>query len=120
MVTYSRIESTGMEQCITTKHCHASSVRPDSSGVIFTLYAMVSFSFSPSVLVSPLPVTLSRLRGADDHAALVVGIVVVITAVAIHIVEIVTVIGRPQPPPRGAGRAQKLTCALDVDHCKFL
>ena len=72
-------------------------------------FAKVSFSFSPSVLISPYLVTLSRMRGADGHAALVVGIVVVIAAVRIDIVEIVVVIGRPQPPPRGAGRIQKLT-----------
>jgi len=49
------------------------------------------------------------MRGADGHAALVVGIVVVIAAVRIDIVEIVVVIGRPQPPRSSAGRIQKLT-----------
>ena len=78
-------------------------------------FLLLSFSSDFAV-----PVTLSRMRGADDHAALVVGIVVVIAAVAIHIVEIVVVISGPQPPPRGAGRAQKLTCAADRDHCRFL
>ena len=55
------------------------------------------------------PAGLAELRlktEADDHATLIVGIVVVVVvAVAVHVVEIVgVVIARgPQPPPGGAG-----------------
>ena len=59
---------------------------------------------------------MSRLRGADDYAVCIVGSVVVITPVAVHIVEIVSVISGAEPPRRGARRAQKLTYARTVSH----
>ena len=52
------------------------------------------------------------MRGADDHATLIVGIVVVV--VAVHVVEIVGVViaREPQPSPGGAGLMQRRTCFL--------
>ena len=45
--------------------------------------------------------TLSRRRGAEDNAIRVAGVVVVVTAVVVHIVEVVAVVGRAQPPVVG-------------------
>ena len=62
MVACSGIRSPGMKRCITTKHRHASSVRQDLSGVLFTMLPHGGFH-SPShplALISPSWVTLSH------------------------------------------------------------
>ena len=76
---------------------------------------LLSFCSGLTGIHSFIPVTASGMRGADDHATLIVGIVVVVVvAVAVHVVEIVgVVIARgPQPPPGGAGLMQRRTCFL--------
>lgn len=45
---------------------------------------------------------MTNRRGAEGHAIRVVRIVVVAVAVAVHIVEVVGVVSRPQPPLIGA------------------
>ena len=47
---------------------------------------------------------MSHGIGSEHHSARVVRVIIVIGAVAIHIIEVIVVISRPQPPPRGAGR----------------
>ena len=45
---------------------------------------------------------MSAKRGAERHAIGVVGIVVVVRAASIDIVEVVSVVSGPEPPVRGA------------------
>ena len=60
------------------------------------------FSFSPSSTDFTMQVTLSGKRGAERDAPAAVRIVVVVRAVRIDVVEVIVVVGRPEPPPRGA------------------
>ena len=58
-------------------------------------------SFSPSKSDFAAQVTLSARRGAERHAVGVVRIVVVVIAVRVDVIEVIVVVGRPQPPVRG-------------------
>lgn len=49
------------------------------------------FSFSPSTLISPVGYFVTQ-RGAQGHATCIVGIVIVIRAVRIDIIEVIVVI----------------------------
>lgn len=62
-------------------------------------YAKVMFSFSPFALLS-LP-TQSGKRGAEAHAARIVGIVIVVRAVRVNVVEVVVIVTGAEPPVRG-------------------
>ena len=95
-----------MKQRITINHCHASSVRPDLSACLFTLIlrGRVIISFSPPRTDFAARVTLSDKRGAERNRARGVRIVVVIIAAGIDIIEIISIVSRPEPPPRGRGR----------------
>ena len=100
-ITYRSIVSPGMQYRIIFKRYHARSVRPDTSRRIFT-FRKVALSFSPSVLISPVKVTLSRTRGAPRHAVTVADVVVVAVAGGVHIPEVVGVVGiRGAQPPVG-------------------
>ena len=58
--------------------------------------------------------TLSRRRGAENDAIRVVGVVVVVTAVVVDIVEVAAAVGRTQPPVvgRAATKPQRPNCRI--------
>lgn len=101
-----------MKRYITTRHRHASSVRPDPSETIFT---HTRRSVSPSLLPHRVlcndfhqfhATTTSGKRGADHYTVFIVGIVVIpVGYVVVDIIEIVVIVigSGPQPPPGRLG-----------------
>ena len=56
-------------------------------------------SFSPLRTDFAAWVTLSGKRGAQRHAVVVVRIIVVVIAIIVDAIEVIVIVGRPQPPP---------------------
>ena len=85
-------------------------------------------SFSPSTLISPIGYFVTQ-RGAQGHTTCIVGIVIVIGAVRIDIIEVIVVISGTEPPPSSTGRhtehnpttslRQILIAFLVFLHCAF-
>ena len=90
-----------MKYGMTCNPYHASSVRPDASEYVFTLSGGSCTPSLRQVRFRRIGYFVS-LRGADGHAIGVVSIVVIVVAVAVHIVEIVLVVSGAEPPVRGA------------------
>ena len=85
-----------MKQRMATNPCHARSVRPDLSWLLFTLSGR---SCSPSLHLVLLSFpTLSRKRGAEGNAIRVAGNVVVVRAAGVDVVEVARIVGLSQPP----------------------
>ena len=90
-----------MKYHITYKRYHASSVRPDVSGYIFT-FRKVEHSFSPNRTDFVKP-TLSDARGAPRNAVTIVGVVVVGVTVVVDISKI------------GRGRGQRRSTKVQAN-----
>ena len=103
MVAYRHIKPMGMKQRV--HHQPLPCKKRPPRFVMVYIYVLrrtrVIFSFSPTILISAISLTLSHGRGAEDHAIRVAGVVVVVTAIGVDIVEVRAVVRRTEPPVAG-------------------